>query len=572
MSDRLHIVSAPAMSAVSWLGLAVRAVSLHWPTPTPTPTFAARGCLRQPRSRCHRDPRYRWRSASRERRPAGLERECPRLPAPGYAEGTYTLGRCLNVIISEECEHRRYAVRDLAVLEKDQTPAGTLRHGEVTPVGPRTNFRSQGTVGFTLCSAGRGWIALHRHGCLSEELAKVLLASGRAMTGWMVTAVLVTGLVSGCTSSGSQPERPVSVAVQPDSSLADQAVLIEISGLGAGELVDAQLSSTDAVGVPWQASAVYRADAGGDVDLGTAAAISGSYHGVSGMGLIWSMRALRPDPVGAYLWNGQRPLTFTLAVSAHGTQLASARFTRAFSPIPLTETMQSLRADGFVGQFWHPASTAARRPAVLVLGGSEGGLPGTLLPALLASNGYQALGVAYFGEPGLPQRCPGSRWNTSPGRCAGWPASPVLTRRVSPSWAYPAAARPRNCSACTTPNWSMPSSPQYPAMSPSAPILAAPARPGPCTAKRFPTPANSTTPAPPTPRPRSSRTSGSKARCSWTAARQTRHGAPARTPGPSSACSTPIMTAGHTCCTPTPAPDTRSANSSPTSPLPRHRP
>ncbi len=46
-----------------------------------------------------------------------LERECPRLPAPGYPEGTYTLGRCLNVIMREECEHRRYAVRDLAVLE-----------------------------------------------------------------------------------------------------------------------------------------------------------------------------------------------------------------------------------------------------------------------------------------------------------------------------------------------------------------------------------------------------------------------------------------------------------------------
>jgi hypothetical protein len=48
-----------------------------------------------------------------------LERECPRLPAPGYPEGTYTLGRCLNVIMEEECEHRRYAVRDLAVLETD---------------------------------------------------------------------------------------------------------------------------------------------------------------------------------------------------------------------------------------------------------------------------------------------------------------------------------------------------------------------------------------------------------------------------------------------------------------------
>jgi hypothetical protein len=46
-----------------------------------------------------------------------LERECPRLPAPGYPEGSYTLGRCLNVVMTEECEHRRYAIRDLAALE-----------------------------------------------------------------------------------------------------------------------------------------------------------------------------------------------------------------------------------------------------------------------------------------------------------------------------------------------------------------------------------------------------------------------------------------------------------------------
>jgi hypothetical protein len=36
-----------------------------------------------------------------------------------------TLGRCLNVIMHEECEHRRYAVRDLAVLDTalDDPPA-----------------------------------------------------------------------------------------------------------------------------------------------------------------------------------------------------------------------------------------------------------------------------------------------------------------------------------------------------------------------------------------------------------------------------------------------------------------
>jgi uncharacterized damage-inducible protein DinB len=54
-----------------------------------------------------------------------LERECQIRVAPGDPEGTHTLGRCLTVIMHEECEHRRYAVRDLAVLEagRDDPPA-----------------------------------------------------------------------------------------------------------------------------------------------------------------------------------------------------------------------------------------------------------------------------------------------------------------------------------------------------------------------------------------------------------------------------------------------------------------
>jgi DinB family protein/pentapeptide repeat protein len=46
-----------------------------------------------------------------------LDRECARSPAPGYPDESRTVGRCLRVIMTEECEHRRYAVRDLAVLE-----------------------------------------------------------------------------------------------------------------------------------------------------------------------------------------------------------------------------------------------------------------------------------------------------------------------------------------------------------------------------------------------------------------------------------------------------------------------
>jgi hypothetical protein len=48
---------------------------------------------------------------------ADLERLCARAPAPGYPEESRSVAECLGVVMEEECEHHRFAVRDLAVLE-----------------------------------------------------------------------------------------------------------------------------------------------------------------------------------------------------------------------------------------------------------------------------------------------------------------------------------------------------------------------------------------------------------------------------------------------------------------------
>jgi hypothetical protein len=393
----------------------------------------------------------------------------------------------------------------------------------------------------------------------------MLSASRRAKTACMLIALLFTGLLVGCTSPASPPERAVSVAIRPISCLADQAIHMQVTGLSPGELVNVHVSSTDAQGVPWESSATYRANPGGDVDLSTTAAISGSYHGVSDMGLIWSMHALKPDPAAAYYWSGPAPRAFTLAVSVHGTQVASASFQRSFSPGVIAETMESLKADGFVGEFLRPAHTVPRRQAVLVLGGSEGGLPGALLPGLLASNGYLALGVAYFGEPGLPQtlsRIPleylaqALRWlarqpGVDPGRIAvlgisrGSEAAQLLGAYYPNLVHAVVASVPSNVAVCSYPGCTGPAWTLH--------------------GQALPTPVNWATPAPPTTRLRSSRTSGSKARYSWTAARPTRHGPHAGTPAPLSACSTHITITGHTCCMPIPAPDILSGHLSPMS-------
>jgi hypothetical protein len=46
-----------------------------------------------------------------------LQNRCGRAPAPGYPEEERTAFDCLGVVMDEEIEHYRFAVRDLAVLE-----------------------------------------------------------------------------------------------------------------------------------------------------------------------------------------------------------------------------------------------------------------------------------------------------------------------------------------------------------------------------------------------------------------------------------------------------------------------
>jgi hypothetical protein len=47
----------------------------------------------------------------------GLGRRCPRSPAPGYPDEERTVIDCVSVVLEEEIEHYRFAVRDLAALE-----------------------------------------------------------------------------------------------------------------------------------------------------------------------------------------------------------------------------------------------------------------------------------------------------------------------------------------------------------------------------------------------------------------------------------------------------------------------
>lgn len=64
-----------------------------------------------------------------------------------------------------------------------------------------------------------------------------------------------------------------------------------------------------------------------------------------------------------------------------------------------------IRENGLVAEYFAANPASASRGAVLVLGGSEGGLSGSRgIARRLAADGLDALAVAYFGEPDLPTR------------------------------------------------------------------------------------------------------------------------------------------------------------------------
>jgi hypothetical protein len=94
----------------------------------------------------------------------------------------------------------------------------------------------------------------------------------------------------------------------------------------------------------------------------------------------------------------------TLQASVGGRVVATATVRRQ-GPVAVGVVKKQLRpsSGGIYANLYLPKHTAVRRPAVLVLGGSDGGLTTSFAAALLAAHGYPSLALAYFKAPGLPE-------------------------------------------------------------------------------------------------------------------------------------------------------------------------
>jgi dienelactone hydrolase len=205
------------------------------------------------------------------------------------------------------------------------------------------------------------------------------------------------------------------LTVTPAVALVDVPVVVRLEGARPGQEVTIAATATDRDGDTWRSEAVFRADARGVVDAATQPSLRGTYTSREAMGLFWSLKRqsaaggaatpsgspmqdlLVPPEGAAFPRPPSGALEVRLTASNGPATLASAVATRQWTGPRVT--MTEVRDQGLVGRLYEPPGT--RHPAVLVLGGSEGGIREGYAP-VLAGHGYVAFSLAYFRAEGLP--------------------------------------------------------------------------------------------------------------------------------------------------------------------------
>jgi len=193
------------------------------------------------------------------------------------------------------------------------------------------------------------------------------------------------------------------IEVSPSRVMIDQSASILATGLKPNERVAIRAELVDGADAHWTSQAEFVADAQGAIDTSRQPAVAGSYKEVSSMGLMWSMmpsdhKTARYQPPRNF-----GPQTVEFRLMRGNAQLAVA----SMQQIPIAEGVERVTVhDGALrGTLFLPPGKD-RHPVVLVLGGSEGGMP-TRRAAWLASRGYAALALAYFRFDDLPKELAG---------------------------------------------------------------------------------------------------------------------------------------------------------------------
>ncbi len=172
-------------------------------------------------------------------------------------------------------------------------------------------------------------------------------------------------------------------------ALVDTADGVVVRGATPGAEVTVDVA-VEVGSLHWTCAGVFTADALGMVDSSRDPSTGGDYEGVDAFGLLWSA-----DPEGGP--DARVPISVGV-VARCGADVAETSYERAWVRPDVTVT--EVDEAGVVGRLHLPQG--ADLPALVVVGGSDGGLGGPTTAALLSGHGVAALSLAYWNHPGTP--------------------------------------------------------------------------------------------------------------------------------------------------------------------------
>ena len=218
----------------------------------------------------------------------------------------------------------------------------------------------------------------------------------------MVSLGRIAFLLFGCAISGwlSAPALAQSLRTGPlDAVLDGEPVHILAEGLQPNEEVSllaerwyAGQSTTQRPARRFRSQIQLRADAAGRIDLDRMPPLSGSYEGIDPRGLFWSMTPL-PEVAPA------AGTVDTTRVDLVLQRKASAPLQTSIRLLPALPSVVVTTVAGLPGAVFARLPGPARRPALILLGGSEGGGSIAEAAAPFASHGFAVLALPYFSPP-----------------------------------------------------------------------------------------------------------------------------------------------------------------------------
>ncbi len=187
----------------------------------------------------------------------------------------------------------------------------------------------------------------------------------------------------------------LNLVVTPEDAGIDVPRQISLRGAVPGEKV-VMSASTVRSGVRWTSYAEFMADDRGMVELAKHVpdAEASTYDTADAMGLIWSQLPQVESAREVFNQSVFDPLVTTIGVRSGVNNVSATLVQRIAIEVKRIEVDE----EGVYGVLFLPDDPTPK-PAVIVLGGSEGGLQ-EHQAALYASHGYAALALGYFRVPG----------------------------------------------------------------------------------------------------------------------------------------------------------------------------